>query len=165
MLDPWGRQTLCYSEKEVGNLYNMYHTRNWLHRQAYLVLRCVCAFFLTKRECLIYCRYQHRVANIIEVMVTEALIEVDKVQQKNPNNEVLEAIFGFKGRLSDTIDDMAKYVKCTDSLIWKIIHSTTPLLQAARDIMFVDPTTIFYTIFECVRREASFLFCLNRFFF
>jgi hypothetical protein len=137
MRDPWGRQTLCYSEKEVGNLYNMYHTRNWLHRQAYQVITRLLGqtwknIFCSKNAILIF---QHKVANIIEVMVTEALIEVDRVQAANPNNPILEAIFGFEGRLSDTIDDMNKYVKCTDSIIWKIVHSNTPLLQGARDIM------------------------------
>ncbi|XP_052816404.1 deoxynucleoside triphosphate triphosphohydrolase SAMHD1-like isoform X2 [Mya arenaria] len=47
---------ICYRDKEVGNLYDMFHTRRTLHSRA----------------------YQHKTTKIIEHMVTEALVKADK---------------------------------------------------------------------------------------
>lgn len=48
-----GQKHICTRDKEVGNLYDMFHTRNCLHRRA----------------------YQHKVCNIIETMITEAFFK------------------------------------------------------------------------------------------
>ncbi|KAJ8016324.1 hypothetical protein DPEC_G00006010 [Dallia pectoralis] len=50
-----GRKQICYRDKEVGNLYDMFQTRNCLHRRA----------------------YQHPVTKAIELMISEAFVEAD----------------------------------------------------------------------------------------
>uniref|UniRef100_UPI00398EAD13 deoxynucleoside triphosphate triphosphohydrolase SAMHD1-like n=1 Tax=Pristiophorus japonicus TaxID=55135 RepID=UPI00398EAD13 len=97
---------ICTRDKEVGDLYNMFHTRNTLHRRA----------------------YQHRVSNIIESMITEALVLAD------PHIE----ISGTDGKLytmSTAIDDMVAYTKLTDDIFQQILYSSKPELQEARKIL------------------------------
>ncbi|KAJ8302865.1 hypothetical protein KUTeg_019261 [Tegillarca granosa] len=55
VLEIEGDLQICSRDKEVGNLYDMFHTRMTLHRRA----------------------YQHQVNNIIETMITEALMKAD----------------------------------------------------------------------------------------
>ncbi|XP_076023306.1 deoxynucleoside triphosphate triphosphohydrolase SAMHD1-like isoform X2 [Genypterus blacodes] len=54
-----GQKQICTRDKEVGNLYDMFYTRNCLHRRA----------------------YQHKVGNIIEFMITEAFLKADQFIQ------------------------------------------------------------------------------------
>ncbi|XP_051741591.1 deoxynucleoside triphosphate triphosphohydrolase SAMHD1-like isoform X3 [Ctenopharyngodon idella] len=49
------RQSICYRDKEAGNIFDMFRTRYTLHRQA----------------------YQHKTVNIIEIMIKEALVKAD----------------------------------------------------------------------------------------
>uniref|UniRef100_A0A8C9YEV5 HD/PDEase domain-containing protein n=1 Tax=Sander lucioperca TaxID=283035 RepID=A0A8C9YEV5_SANLU len=51
-----GLNHICCRDKEVGNLYDMFYTRNCLHRRA----------------------YQHKVNKIIEHMIAEAFLKADK---------------------------------------------------------------------------------------
>ncbi|XP_062248546.1 deoxynucleoside triphosphate triphosphohydrolase SAMHD1-like isoform X2 [Platichthys flesus] len=81
-----GQKQICTRDKEVGNLYDMFHTRNCLHRRA----------------------YQHSVCNIIEIMITEAFLEADPHIQI----EGSEGMF----TLSTAIDDMEAYTKLTVEL-------------------------------------------------
>ena len=51
-----GKFIFCFRLfQEVGNLYDMFHTRNTLHRRA----------------------YQHKTTNIIDTMITEALVKAN----------------------------------------------------------------------------------------
>ncbi|XP_078411026.1 deoxynucleoside triphosphate triphosphohydrolase SAMHD1-like [Cetorhinus maximus] len=100
------KKLICARDKEVGDLYNMFHTRNTLHRKA----------------------YQHRVSNIIESMITEALVLAD------PHIE----ISGTNGKLytiSTAIDDMEAYTKLTDEIFQQILNSSKPELKPAREIL------------------------------
>eukprot|EP00397_Hematodinium_sp_SG-2012_P020112 GEMP01020704.1.p1 GENE.GEMP01020704.1~~GEMP01020704.1.p1 ORF type:complete len:414 (+),score=76.97 GEMP01020704.1:45-1244(+) len=49
-----GLLTICWPEKEVENLYEIFHTRDSLHRRV----------------------YQHRVAKVVEGMIGEAMVEI-----------------------------------------------------------------------------------------
>ncbi|XP_059908093.1 deoxynucleoside triphosphate triphosphohydrolase SAMHD1-like [Gadus macrocephalus] len=51
-----GEEQICTRDKEVGNLYDFFHTRNCLHRRA----------------------YQHKVKNCVEVMITDAFLLADE---------------------------------------------------------------------------------------
>ncbi|XP_022802399.1 deoxynucleoside triphosphate triphosphohydrolase SAMHD1-like isoform X1 [Stylophora pistillata] len=100
-----GEKQICVRDKEDNNLYEMFHTRDSLHRRA----------------------YQHKTKNIIEIMIKEALLKADR--------HVL-----FKGKkkkfpISKCIDDMEAYIKLTDNVFYKILNSSEPKLEEARDIL------------------------------
>ncbi|XP_076023307.1 deoxynucleoside triphosphate triphosphohydrolase SAMHD1-like [Genypterus blacodes] len=89
-----GQKHICTRDKEVGNLYDMFYTRNCLHRRA----------------------YQHKVGNIIEFMITEAFLKADQFIQ-------IEGSRGKMFSLSKAIDDMEAYSKLTDHVFEQILHS------------------------------------------
>uniref|UniRef100_A0A7N5KJS4 Deoxynucleoside triphosphate triphosphohydrolase SAMHD1 n=1 Tax=Ailuropoda melanoleuca TaxID=9646 RepID=A0A7N5KJS4_AILME len=91
---------------EVGNLYDMFHTRNSLHRRA----------------------YQHKVGNIIDTMITDAFLKAD------PYIEITGAE-GKKYHISTAIDDMEAFSKLTDNIFLEILYSSDPKLDAAREIL------------------------------
>ncbi|XP_027722904.1 deoxynucleoside triphosphate triphosphohydrolase SAMHD1 [Vombatus ursinus] len=100
------KKHICTRDKEVGNLYDMFHTRNCLHRRA----------------------YQHKVGNIIETMITDAFLKADPYIQ-------IEGAEGKKYKLSTAIDDMEAYAKLTDNIFLEILHSSDPRLAEAREIL------------------------------
>ncbi|KAJ8361321.1 hypothetical protein SKAU_G00178460 [Synaphobranchus kaupii] len=101
-----GKMLICTRDKEVFNLYNMFHTRYSLHRMA----------------------YQHRVTNAIGNMITDALVKADKhIKIKGSNN----ALF----TISSAIDDMEAYTNLTDSILEQILQSSKPELAEARQIL------------------------------
>lgn len=100
------KKHICTREKEAGNLYDMFHTRNCLHRRA----------------------YQHKVGNIIETMITEAFLKAD------PYIEI-EGSQGKKYAISTAIQDMEAYTKLTDHIFQQILYSSTPELAEAREIL------------------------------
>ncbi|XP_036040708.1 deoxynucleoside triphosphate triphosphohydrolase SAMHD1 [Onychomys torridus] len=97
---------ICTREKEVGNLYDMFHTRNCLHRRA----------------------YQHKISNLIDIMITEAFLKAD------PYMEFI-GTGGEKFRISTAIDDMEAFTKLTDNIFLEILYSTDPKLSEARNIL------------------------------
>lgn len=101
-----GQKNICTRDKEVGNLYDMFHTRNCLHRRA----------------------YQHKVGNIIETMITEAFLKADPHIQ-------IEGSGGKMFTLSTAIDDMKAYTKLTDHVFEQILNSSSPELAEARQIL------------------------------
>ncbi|KAI3357660.1 hypothetical protein L3Q82_016068 [Scortum barcoo] len=101
-----GQKHICTRDKEVGNLYDMFHTRNCLHRRA----------------------YQHKVGNIIETMITEAFLKADKHIQ-------IEGSGGKMFTLSTAIDDMEAYTKLTDHVFEQILNSSSPELAESRQIL------------------------------
>ncbi|XP_061065679.1 deoxynucleoside triphosphate triphosphohydrolase SAMHD1 isoform X3 [Eubalaena glacialis] len=100
------RKHICTREKEVGNLYDMFHTRNSLHRRA----------------------YQHKVGNIIDTMITDAFLKAD------PYIEITGSE-GKKYHISTAIDDMEAFTKLTDNIFLEILYSADPKLDAARAIL------------------------------
>ncbi|XP_022597665.1 deoxynucleoside triphosphate triphosphohydrolase SAMHD1-like isoform X1 [Seriola dumerili] len=101
-----GQKHICTRDKEVGNLYDMFHTRNCLHRRA----------------------YQHKVGSIIETMITEAFLKADK-------HIKIEGSKGKIFTLSTAIDDMEAYTKLTDHVFEQILHSSSVELAEARQIL------------------------------
>uniref|UniRef100_A0A7N8XA68 Deoxynucleoside triphosphate triphosphohydrolase SAMHD1 n=1 Tax=Mastacembelus armatus TaxID=205130 RepID=A0A7N8XA68_9TELE len=101
-----GEKNICTRDKEVGNLYDMFHTRNCLHRRA----------------------YQHKVGNIIETMITEAFLKADQFIQ-------IEGSGGKMFTLSTAIDDMEAYTKLTDHVFEQILNSSSADLAEARQIL------------------------------
>ncbi|XP_037628429.1 deoxynucleoside triphosphate triphosphohydrolase SAMHD1-like isoform X2 [Sebastes umbrosus] len=101
-----GQKHICTRDKEVGNLYDMFHTRNCLHRRA----------------------YQHKVGSIIETMITEAFLKADKHIQ-------IEGSGGKMFTLSTAIHDMEAYTKLTDHVFEQILNSSSPELTESRQIL------------------------------
>ncbi|XP_058499138.1 deoxynucleoside triphosphate triphosphohydrolase SAMHD1-like isoform X2 [Solea solea] len=101
-----GQKNICTRDEEVDNMYDMFHTRNCLHRRA----------------------YQHKVGNIIETMITEAFLKADPYIQ-------IEGSGGKTFTLSGAIDDMEAYTKLTDHVFEQILHSSSKELAEARQIL------------------------------
>ncbi|XP_056305766.1 deoxynucleoside triphosphate triphosphohydrolase SAMHD1 isoform X2 [Danio aesculapii] len=101
-----GKKHICTRDKEVGNLYDMFHTRNCLHRRA----------------------YQHKVGNIIETMITEAFLKADPHIQ-------IQGSSGRIFTISSAIEDMEAYTKLTDHIFEQILYSSGPELSEARAIL------------------------------
>ncbi|XP_060584901.1 deoxynucleoside triphosphate triphosphohydrolase SAMHD1-like [Ruditapes philippinarum] len=100
-----GEQQICYRDKEVHNLYDMFHTRLLLHQRA----------------------YQHKTCNIIEYMLTEALVLADNfIEFQGKNGSV---------RMSDTIHDMKAYTLLTDDVIHRILESNDDGLRKSKGIL------------------------------
>ncbi|XP_065325736.1 deoxynucleoside triphosphate triphosphohydrolase SAMHD1-like [Pelmatolapia mariae] len=88
-----GRKHICSRDKEVANLYDMFHTRNSLHRRA----------------------YQHRVTKSVEIMIKDALLKADQyILTKGSGGTTLS--------LSKAKTDMEAYTKLTDQVIERILH-------------------------------------------
>nr|XP_056723452.1 deoxynucleoside triphosphate triphosphohydrolase SAMHD1 [Euleptes europaea] len=100
------KKHICTRDKEVGNLYDMFHTRNCLHRRA----------------------YQHKVGNIIETMITNAFLKADKYIK-------IKGSKGKEYHLSTSIEDMEAYTKLTDDIFLTILHSDLPELHEAQEIL------------------------------
>uniref|UniRef100_A0A674DGH0 SAM domain and HD domain 1 n=1 Tax=Salmo trutta TaxID=8032 RepID=A0A674DGH0_SALTR len=101
-----GKKQICTREKEVGNLYEMFHTRNYLHRKA----------------------YQHKVGHIIETMITEAFIKAEPYIQ-------IQGSEGNMFTISTAIYDMEAYTKLTDHVFEQILYSSSSELAEARKIL------------------------------
>ncbi|XP_022343094.2 deoxynucleoside triphosphate triphosphohydrolase SAMHD1-like isoform X2 [Crassostrea virginica] len=124
--DETGDLQIGFRDKEVGDLYDMFHTRNTLHRRA----------------------YQHIVTKIIEKMITEALREAydkTKIATSKPNGGTEEqAEVNSKTGKPETIRtklnifdadgnvDIKAYQKLTDSIFEEILWSTDDKLEQAR---------------------------------
>uniref|UniRef100_A0A670JVL3 HD domain-containing protein n=1 Tax=Podarcis muralis TaxID=64176 RepID=A0A670JVL3_PODMU len=101
-----GKKHICTRDKEVGNLYDMFHTRNCLHRRA----------------------YQHKISNIIETMITDALLKA------NPHI-IIKGSGGEEYNIATAREDMEAYTKLTDEIFLRILHSDEPNLEEAREIL------------------------------
>ncbi|XP_059189190.1 deoxynucleoside triphosphate triphosphohydrolase SAMHD1-like [Centropristis striata] len=102
-----GKKThICTRDKEVDNLYEMFHTRYCLHRRA----------------------YQHKVTKIIETMIAEAFVKADEhIQIKGSGGKMFS--------LSTAIGDMEAYTKLTDHVFQRILNSTRVELRDAKKIL------------------------------
>ncbi|KAK5620767.1 hypothetical protein CRENBAI_018933 [Crenichthys baileyi] len=101
-----GQMQICYRDKEVFNLYNMFNTRFCLYKQAYL----------------------HRVGNAIDWMITDAFLKAD-------GHILIEGRGGRRFTLSTAICDMVAYTKLTDNVFYQILNSTSQELEEARNIL------------------------------
>uniref|UniRef100_A0A8C9YDE9 HD/PDEase domain-containing protein n=1 Tax=Sander lucioperca TaxID=283035 RepID=A0A8C9YDE9_SANLU len=98
--------SLQSSKQEVGNLYDMFYTRNCLHRRA----------------------YQHKVNTIIEHMIAEAFEKAD-------GHIKIEGSGGKEFTLSTAIGDMEAYTKLTDHVFEQILNSPSVELAEAKKIL------------------------------
>ncbi|XP_059189264.1 deoxynucleoside triphosphate triphosphohydrolase SAMHD1-like [Centropristis striata] len=97
---------ICTRDKEVDNLYEMFHTRYCLHRRA----------------------YKHKVTKIIETMIAEAFVKADEhIQIKGSEGEMFS--------LSTAIGDMEAYTKLTDHVFQDILNSPSEELDDAKQIL------------------------------
>lgn len=85
---------ICFRDKEVDSLYDMFHARRTLHRTA----------------------YQHRVTKTIDIMLIDAFLLADKHIQYRGSN-------GQKLFLGDVCDDMEAYTYLVDDLFHVILRA------------------------------------------
>jgi HD superfamily phosphohydrolase len=97
---------ICTRDKEAGNLYDMFHTRNALHRRA----------------------YQHKTSNVIELMITEALVEANDYLLIPGEKKSMK-------KMSEAIDDMVAYTQLTDNIYQRILFSVEEKLEVAKGIL------------------------------
>ncbi|XP_046895375.1 deoxynucleoside triphosphate triphosphohydrolase SAMHD1-like isoform X3 [Hypomesus transpacificus] len=97
---------ICTRDKEVFNLYEMINTRFSLYRRA----------------------YQHRVVNLIELMIADALVKANE-------HINIEGSGGQMFKMSEAIYDMEAYSKLTDHVFEQILYSSSPELAEAREIL------------------------------
>ncbi|XP_071957592.1 deoxynucleoside triphosphate triphosphohydrolase SAMHD1-like [Antedon mediterranea] len=97
---------ICTRDKEVGNLYDMFHTRNNLHRRA----------------------CQHKVTKVIEVMIVDALVKANKYLLFKGTDEK-------DFTMSEAIEDMTAYTKMTDNVMYDILNTSDENLFPARKII------------------------------
>lgn len=97
---------LCFAEKEVGNLCAMFKSRYELHEKA----------------------YKHRVGDIIETMIADAMFKANDIIKISVKD-------GTKLKISETIKDMEAYEKLTDSILEKILQSKKGGLEKSREIL------------------------------
>lgn len=102
---PTVESQLCFADKEVKNLCDMFKTRYELHEKA----------------------YKHRVGDIIEIMIAEAMCLANDIIMISGKN-------GKKLKLSETIKDMEAYEKLTDSIFEKILQSKKIILDESKKI-------------------------------
>ncbi|XP_067097030.1 deoxynucleoside triphosphate triphosphohydrolase SAMHD1-like [Osmerus mordax] len=117
---------ICARDKEVDNLYDMFHTRFSLHRRA----------------------YQHRVVEAIQLMIADALVKANK-------NIKIEGSGGEMFRMSDTINDMEAYTKLTDHVFEQILYSSSSKLAKAREILKRITCRRLYTCVGDTRMKVS----------
>ncbi|XP_053386814.1 deoxynucleoside triphosphate triphosphohydrolase SAMHD1-like isoform X2 [Mercenaria mercenaria] len=106
VIDVNGERQICFRNKEAANLYDMFHTRYLLHNRA----------------------YQHKTNNIIEYMISEALVLANDFITYPGQN-------GKQRKMSEAIDDMEAYSLLNDSVIYKILESTDPRLEKSKQIL------------------------------
>ncbi|WAR11693.1 SAMH1-like protein [Mya arenaria] len=97
--------------EEVGNLYEMFHTRRTLHSKA----------------------YQHKTTKIIETMVTEALVEANGFIEFTGKDKK-------KFKMSESIHDMKAFSQMTDDVFNRILNSTNDGLKESREILEKEDT-------------------------
>uniref|UniRef100_A0A3P8X801 HD domain-containing protein n=1 Tax=Esox lucius TaxID=8010 RepID=A0A3P8X801_ESOLU len=127
-----GRNQICYREKEVTNLYDMFQTRNCLHRRA----------------------YKHPVTMAIELMITDALVKAD-------NYIHFEGSGGRTFKMSEAIEDMEAYTKLTDHVFEQILHSTSDDLKDAREILQNITKRRLYKLLEKTQAESFSEVCVS----
>ncbi|XP_034152046.1 deoxynucleoside triphosphate triphosphohydrolase SAMHD1 isoform X2 [Esox lucius] len=120
-----GRNQICYRDKEVTNLYDMFQTRNCLHRRA----------------------YKHPVTKAIELMITDAFVKAD-------NHIHFEGSGGRTFKMSEAIEDMEAYTKLTDHVFEQILHSTSDDLKDAREILQNITKRRLYKLLETTQAES-----------
>ncbi|KAL1281478.1 hypothetical protein QQF64_000281 [Cirrhinus molitorella] len=99
------RNHICFRDKEADNVYDMFRTRYTLHRQA----------------------YQHKIANIIEDMLAEALLLADRDLHEGKPKDML--------KISEAINTAEDYSKLTDDIFEQILSSTSDNLKKSRNIL------------------------------
>ncbi|XP_016398944.1 uncharacterized protein LOC107732182 [Sinocyclocheilus rhinocerous] len=116
-----GRKHICFRDKVADNVYDMFRTQYTLYSQA----------------------YQHKIVNIIEDKITEALSAAeDKITKISPFTETPSRDGGLQRRLSGSRkrtkalasnkERVAKMTKLTDHIFEEILYSTDDELKDAR---------------------------------
>ncbi|XP_070192784.1 deoxynucleoside triphosphate triphosphohydrolase SAMHD1-like [Littorina saxatilis] len=107
-----GELQICVRDKEAFNMYQMFHTRHALHRRA----------------------YQHKVVQAVEIMLVEAMKEVE--ESEDPYL-MIPGDNGKRYKISDCINHMDAYTNLTDDIVHRILLSepTDHHIMRAKEIL------------------------------
>lgn len=112
-----GKRQICFRDKMVWDLYEMFHTRYMLHLRA----------------------YQHITVRCIDEILGEALVQADDYVRFSGHN-------GEMRKMSDAINDIEAYMKMNDySVYFQILHSTEPGLENSRKLLLKIQKRELYT--------------------
>ncbi|XP_047132790.1 deoxynucleoside triphosphate triphosphohydrolase SAMHD1 isoform X1 [Hydra vulgaris] len=101
-----GKLQICTRDKEVMTLYDMFHTRNSLHRRA----------------------YQHKTVKVLDFMISEALIKAN-------DHIFLPGTDGKMVKILDSIYDMKAFTFLNDEVLTLIQVSTNENLKPSQNIL------------------------------
>ncbi|ESN97611.1 hypothetical protein HELRODRAFT_85388, partial [Helobdella robusta] len=104
VIDVNGEKQICARNKEADNLYEMYHCRSSLFKQAYL----------------------HKTTIILNYMICEAMKLAD-------DHLFFPGTNGKLYKMSEGMNDMEAFWKMTDDIILQILHSSRPELSRSRE--------------------------------
>ncbi|XP_039863724.1 deoxynucleoside triphosphate triphosphohydrolase SAMHD1-like isoform X11 [Simochromis diagramma] len=127
-----GRKHICSRDKEIENLYDIFHTRLSIHRRA--------------------CK--HKIKMAVEMMIKDALLLADKdpyiqIEISNGNGT------SKKVPLSKAKDKMEAYMKLTDQVIERILNSSSDSLKEAREILHRVMTRDLYRCVGQARKKEE----------
>uniref|UniRef100_A0A9J7Y9E0 HD domain-containing protein n=1 Tax=Cyprinus carpio carpio TaxID=630221 RepID=A0A9J7Y9E0_CYPCA len=117
-----GRKHICFRDKVADNICDMFHTRYTLYSQA----------------------YQHKIVNIIEEKISEALkaakVKITKLSPVAVSDEDIESKLsnilhngtGGEDQTTATMTAMKEFIKLTDHIFEEILYSTDDGLKDAR---------------------------------
>lgn len=107
VLEVDGKKAICARDKEVLDLYEMFSTRNSLHRKA----------------------YKHKTTKIVERMITLAFVKAnDHLRIQGKEQRLM--------KMSEAINDMVAYTKLTDHFVIQHIRaSQDPLLDESKKLL------------------------------
>lgn len=97
---------ISYRDKVAENIYNMFHLRRLLHKNA----------------------YQHKIVNCISEMFIQALLLADEHISRVGSD-------GQNWSISESKGDMKAYAQFTDNIFEEILYSTSEELKHSRDIL------------------------------
>uniref|UniRef100_A0A8C8DP52 SAM domain and HD domain 1 n=1 Tax=Oryzias sinensis TaxID=183150 RepID=A0A8C8DP52_9TELE len=101
-----GNKHICTRDKEAGNLYDLFYTRDRLHRRA----------------------CQHKVKMSVDIMIKDALLKANNQIEFKGRDEQFFTISKAK-------DDMKAYIQLTDYVFEQILNSSSSELREAREIL------------------------------
>ena len=121
------RSSICIRDKEVHNLYELFHTRNNLFRRA----------------------YYHKVSTAVEYMVTDALVAANEVIK-------VETDKGETVRMSQAWKYMSAYQKLTDGVLDCIMMSKETGLETSKNLLSrIHNRDLYKCVYESPPKKVS----------
>lgn len=110
VIDVGAKKQICFRDKEAGNLYEMFHIRCMLHRNA----------------------CHHKTTAVVEIMIADALISA--IESGSEEVKYGRKANGEGYTLAEAVGNMEAFSQITDEVLMKIYHSKDETLKTAKGI-------------------------------